>query len=142
MIVETTQARAALLQRSRSVAVVGASANPERPSYAVFTYLRANGYEAVPINPTLAQIDGIAAFASLDAYAAEHGAPDIVNVFRKPSDVLPIAQNAIAIGAKAIWFQLGVVNDDAIALADTAGLDVVVDRCIEIEDQFMRKNAG
>jgi len=133
MILETRAQIEALLERSASVAVVGASANPQRPSYGVFTYLRAHGYDATPINPALAQIDDVAAFASLHDYATQRGAPDIVDVFRKPSDVLPLVHDAIAVGAKAIWFQLGVVNEAAIALAAAAGLDVVVDRCIEIE---------
>jgi len=125
----------ALLQRARTIAIVGASNNPDRPSYAVFTSLRTSGrYDVTPINPSLAQgIDGIAAFSSLEAYAAERGAPDIVDVFRKPEDAPGVARAAVAVGAKAIWFQYGVVNEEAIRIADEAGLDVVVDRCIKVE---------
>jgi predicted CoA-binding protein len=124
----------ALLERSSSVAVVGASANAARPSKDVFDSLvRDARFTPTPINPTLAEIDGIAAFPTLEAYTAQHGAPDIVNVFRNPAEAPEVSREAIAAGAKAIWFQLGVVNDDAIAAADAAGLDVVVDRCLKIE---------
>ncbi|HEY8297754.1 MAG TPA: CoA-binding protein [Candidatus Baltobacteraceae bacterium] len=141
MILDTVSGRRDLLDRSKSVAVVGASPNPLRPSYTVFSYLRTQGRFAVtPINPTISQIDGIAAYPSLAAYAADRGAPDIVDVFRKPSEVLELVKEAIAVGAKAIWFQYGVINDAAIALADKAGLDVVVDRCIKVESA--RFNGG
>jgi hypothetical protein len=141
VILDTVSGRRDLLDRSKSVAVVGASPNPLRPSYTVFSYLRTQGRFAVtPINPTISQIDGIAAYPSLAAYAADRGAPDIVDVFRKPSEVLELVKEAIAVGAKAIWFQYGVINDAAIALADKAGLDVVVDRCIKVESA--RFNGG
>jgi len=123
-----------LLERSKTVAVVGASANPARPSKGVFDALVHGGrFAPTPINPTLSEIDGVAAFPTLAAYTAAHGAPDIVDVFRNPAEAPEVTREAIAAGAKAIWFQLGVVNDDAIATADAAGLDVVVDRCIKIE---------
>lgn len=137
MILTSAQERLALLERSKTVAVVGASADATRPSHGVFSYLRAVGYDAVPINPTLAEIHGVKAYPSLAAYAAERGAPDIVDVFRKASDVEPIVTDAIAIGAKAIWFQLGIVNESAIAQADHAGLDVVVDHCMKIEHRAL-----
>ncbi len=134
MILNTVSARRDLLDRSTTIAMVGASANPLRPSYTVFSYLRTRTrYEVTPINPTIATIDGVTAFPSLAAYAAAHGAPDIVDVFRKPSEALAVVDEAIAIGAKAIWFQYGVINDEAIARADKAGLDVVVDRCLKVE---------
>ncbi len=130
-----------LLNRSKTVAMVGASDKPLRPSYTVFSYLRTQKrFELAPINPTIAQIDGLKAYPSLSAYAQTCGAPDIIDVFRKPSEVLEVAREAVAIGAKAIWFQYGVINDEAIALADKAGLDVVVDRCIKVE--FARGNGG
>ena len=86
-----------------------------------------------PINPTIEAIDGVKAFPSLAAYAAERGAPDVVDVFRKPSELVAVVKEAIAAGAQAIWFQYGVINDEAIALADAAGLHVVVDRCMKVE---------
>jgi predicted CoA-binding protein len=134
MIVTTVAGRRDLLAASHSVAMVGASANPTRPSYFVFSYLRTRGrYDVVPINPALSEIDGVRAYPTLAAYAAERGAPDIVDVFRKPADALAVAREAIAVGAKAIWFQYGVINAEAIALADGARLAVVVDRCIKVE---------
>lgn len=134
MILETPSERRALLDRSKTVAMVGASANPARPSYFVFSFLRTRGkFDVTPINPTLQQIDGVKAYPSLAAYAAEHGAPDIVDVFRRPEEAPQVARDAIAAGAKAIWFQYGVINQEAIRIADDAGLDVVVDRCLKVE---------
>lgn len=134
MILDTVSARRDLLLNAKSVSMIGASNNPLRPSYTVFSYLRTQTPFAIaPINPTIAEIDGIGAYKSLTEYAQENGAPDIVDVFRKPSELVPIAQEAIAVGAKAIWFQYGVINEEAIRLADEAGLSVVVDRCIKVE---------
>ena len=134
MILTRPSERRALLERSKSVAVVGASANALRPSYTVFSYLRTQTpFDVTPINPSISEIDGVAAYPSLEAYAKERGAPDIVDVFRKRSEVVELTRKAIAIGAKAIWFQYGVINDEAIKLADDAGLDVVVDRCMKVE---------
>jgi predicted CoA-binding protein len=133
-LLHTVVARHDLLARSKTVAMVGASANHVRPSYFVFSYLRTKGRLTVaPINPRLTEIDGIKAYPSLAAYTQEHGAPDIVDVFRKPEEALQATREAIAVGAKAIWFQYGVVNEEAIALANAAGMDVVVDRCIKVE---------
>jgi hypothetical protein len=134
MIVDGDAGLRALLERSTTVAMVGASPNPARPSRGVFDALTAGGrYTVAPVNPAVAEIGGIAAFASLADYAAARGAPDIVDVFRNAADAPQVVDEAIAAGAKAIWFQLGVVNEAAIATADAAGLDVVVDRCIKIE---------
>ncbi len=141
MILDTIAARRDLLAASKTVAMVGASANPLRPSYTVFSYLRTQTPLSVtPINPTIDQIDGIKAYPSLHAYAAECGAPDVVDVFRKPSEVLAVAREAVDAGAKAIWFQYGVVNQEAIELADGAGLAIVVDRCIKVE--WARQSGG
>jgi predicted CoA-binding protein len=134
VILETIAQRRALLDRSKTVAMVGASPNPTRPSYFVFSFLRTRGrFDVTPINPTIAEIDGIRAYPSLTAYAQERGAPDIVDVFRRPDQLVPVVEEAIAIHAPAIWFQYGVVNEDAIRRADAAGLLVVVDRCIKVE---------
>jgi predicted CoA-binding protein len=134
MILTTVTQQRALLRRSRTVAMVGASPNTTRPSYFVFSYLRTKGLlEVTPINPAVAEIDGVTAYPTLQAYAAERGAPDIVDVFRKAADAAQVTRDAIAAGAKAIWFQYGVINEEAIRLADEAGLDVVVDRCIKVE---------
>jgi predicted CoA-binding protein len=134
VILTTVAQRRELLDRSKTIAMVGASPNPMRPSYTVFSYVRTRGrYAVTPINPTIEAIDGIKAYPSLTAYAAERGAPDIVDVFRKPSKVVEVVREAIAVGAKAVWFQYGVINDEAIRMADRAGLDVVVDRCLKVE---------
>jgi uncharacterized protein len=134
MILTTPSERRALLERTRTIAMVGASANPVRPSYTVFSYLRRQPeYIVTPINPKIESIDGIKAFPSLAAYAAERGVPDVVDVFRRPSELAGVVNDAIAVGAKAIWFQYGVVNDKAIALADESGMSVVVDRCMKVE---------
>ncbi len=134
MIARTPSQRQALLRTVRTIAVVGASPNALRPSYTVFSYLRTQTpYDATPINPSVDAIDGVPAYPSLAAYAAERGAPDLVDVFRKPADAIAVVDDAIAAGARAIWFQYGVVNEDAIAKADAAGLTVVVDRCVKVE---------
>jgi len=134
VILQTPSERRALLDRSHTVAMVGASPNHARPSYFVFSYLRTKGkLDVTPINPTTSEIDGVRAYPSLAAYAADHGPPDIVDVFRRPDDAPQVAREAIAAGAKALWFQYGVINDEAIRLADEAGLDVVVDRCMKVE---------
>ncbi|MGH7737903.1 MAG: CoA-binding protein [Candidatus Tyrphobacter sp.] len=134
MILTTFSQRAELLGRGNRVAMVGASANPLRPSYTVFSYLRTQTpFEVTPINPTIAAIDAVKAYPSLEAYARERGAPDVVDVFRKPSELVQVTRDAIAAGTKAIWYQYGVVNDEATRIADEAGLDVVVDRCMKVE---------
>ncbi len=141
MILESIAARRQLLDCSKTVAMIGASDKPLRPSYTVFSYLRTQRHFVVtPINPTIDTIDGVKAYPSLEAYAAACGAPDIVDVFRKPAELVAVARDAIQTGAKAIWFQYGVINAQAIALADEAGLAVVVDRCLKVESA--RFNGG
>jgi predicted CoA-binding protein len=139
VILTTPSQRRDLLERIRTVAMVGASANPLRPSYTVFSYLRTRSkYDVTPINPTIEQIDGIRAFPSLEAYASERGVPDLVDVFRKPAEALGVVREAIALGVPAVWFQYGVLNPEAIALADEAGMSVVIDRCIKVEHARFR----
>lgn len=134
MILTTPSQIRALLERTAIIAVVGASDNPLRPSYTVFSYLRRQpGYVVVPINPTIEQIDGIVAFPSLTLYASQRGKPDVAEIFRRPSEVMAIVDEAIAVQVKAVWFQYGVINPEAIARADSAGLSVVVDRCMKVE---------
>ena len=133
MILRSPEERRRLLERVRTVFIVGASGNHIRPSYIVYRYLLSHGMTVYPVNPSYAEIDGARCYPSLTACAAEHGIPDVVDVFRKPEEVVPIAREAIAIGAKVIWFQYGVINEDAIRIADEAGLDVVYDRCMKVE---------
>jgi uncharacterized protein len=133
VILTTAGQRRDLLTSAKLVAVVGASANPLRASYFVYKYLRAHGVQAFPVNPAYTEIDGVPCYPSLAAFTAANGPPDIVDVFRKPSETPSLVREAIAAGAKAIWFQYGVVNEEAIKIADEAGLRVVVDRCMKVE---------
>lgn len=133
MIADTPAKRRAILDRSHLVAIVGASPNPQRPSYFVFRYLRTHGFEVYGVNPKYAEIDGVKCYPTLADFAREHGPPDVVDVFRKPSETPPIARDAVAVKAKAIWFQYTVINQEAIRIADDAGLDVVYDRCMKVE---------
>jgi uncharacterized protein len=133
MILTTAEERRELLAASHTVAMVGASANPLRPSYFVFRYLRTHGFDVRPVNPTYKEIDGVHCFANLAEYARELGPPDVVDVFRKADATPQVARDAVAAGAKAIWFQYGVINDEAIRIADAAGLRVVADRCMKVE---------
>ena len=121
-----------ILQRTRTIAVVGASANWNRPSTFVMKYMQGKGYRCIPVNPGLAgqQLAGETVYASLRDIPEP---VDLVDVFRAPDQVGPIADDAIAIGAKVLWIQLGVRNDAAAARAEAAGLTVVMDRCVKIE---------
>lgn len=120
-----------ILRRTRRIALVGASAKPDRPSYGVMQFLLARGYEVVPVNPALAgtEILGRKVVAGL----GEAGPLDMVDLFRRPSEVLEPVRDAIRLGAKTIWMQLGVVNEAAAREASEAGLEVVMDRCPAIE---------
>ena len=121
-----------LLDDSRRIAVVGISAEWHRPSYFVGKYLLEHGYTMIPVNPKYREVLGQPCYPSLTAARAA-GAIDIVDCFRKAEDIGPLAEEAIAIGAKALWMQLGVVNHAAAENAREAGLDVVMDRCVKIE---------
>ncbi len=126
-------ASADLLARSHRIAMVGASANPSRPSHGVMSYLIEQGYEVVPINPNVDEVLGERAFAMLEEAVAETGSFDIVDVFRRPEHTPDIARSAVTTGARALWLQLGVVNWEAAQIAHDAGLAVVMDRCTAIE---------
>lgn len=121
-----------ILRDARSIAVVGLSAEWHRPSYFAASYMQGKGYRILPVNPRYAggQVLGMPCVARLE----DVGEPvDIVDVFRKTDDVLPVARSAIAIGAKCLWQQLGVANLEADALVRVAGLASVMDRCVKIE---------
>ncbi len=123
-----------LLASARRIAVVGASDRPDRPSYGVMAALQDHGYRVFPVNPQITgeHIHGEYVWQSL----AQIGEPiDIVDIFRRPEHVDPVIDEAIAVGAKAIWMQIGVVNPTAAARAEAAGLKVVMDRCPKIELQ-------
>ena len=119
-----------ILKGCHTIAVVGLSAEWHRPSYFAAKYMQSKGYRIVPVNPRYAQVLGEACYARLQDIPFT---VDMVDVFRKPDDVLPIAASAVAIGARCLWQQLGVVNLQADALARAAGLDSVMDRCVKIE---------
>jgi hypothetical protein len=121
-----------ILQTCRTVAVVGLSAEWHRPSYFVAKYLQQHGYRVLPVNPRYAggEILGEKVFASLGDITEP---VDMVDVFRRSEDVLPIAEQAIRMGAKCLWQQIGVANAEADAAARAAGLDSVMDRCTKIE---------
>ena len=119
-----------ILAQCRTIAVVGLSAQWHRPSYFAASYLQHKGYRIVPVTPAYPEVLGEKAYATLRDIPFE---VDMVDVFRKSADVLPVAQDAIAIGARCLWQQLGVVNAEADALARAAGLDSVMDRCVKIE---------
>jgi len=119
-----------ILKNSRVIAVVGLSANPERPSNIVATYLKDKGYKIIPVNPGQKTILGETSYPDLSSIP---GKVDVVDIFRKSEDVPPIVKEAIKIGAKAVWMQEGVVNQSAAAEAEKAGLKVVMDRCIRKE---------
>ncbi|PIJ51361.1 hypothetical protein BL250_01290 [Erwinia sp. OLTSP20] len=132
-----------VLSTSHSVALVGASDNPARPSYSVMAYLLAQGYQVIPVSPKLAgrRLLGQMGYGSL---ADIPQSVDIVDVFRHAEAAFQIAQQAIAIGAKTLWLQLGVINEQAAILAKDAGLTVIMDRCpkIEIPRLGLEKTAG
>lgn len=119
-----------ILQTCRTIAVVGLSDRADRPSYGVARYMQSQGYRIIPVNPNAEEILGEKCYASL--LDIPHKV-DMVNVFRRSEDVLPIAQQAVQIGAKCLWQQIGVMNEEANALAQSHGLISVMDRCLKIE---------
>jgi len=121
-----------ILKSARTLAVVGLSADWVRPSNFAAKYMQQHGYRVIPVNPRYRdqQVLGERCYARLEDVPEKI---DIVDVFRKTGDVLPIARSAVAIGAKCLWQQLGVTNRDADRLARDAGLDSVMDRCVKIE---------
>ena len=121
-----------ILRGNRVIAMVGLSADWYRPSYFAAKYLQEHGYRVIPVNPRYAgkQVLGETCYASLREIPDRI---DVVDVFRRTKDVAPIADDAIAIGAKVLWQQIGVVNEAAAAKARAAGLEAVMDRCMKIE---------
>jgi predicted CoA-binding protein len=126
-----------ILGTCRTLAVVGLSPQWHRPSFFAAKYMREHGYRIVPVNPGAAEILGERSYPSVTAAAqalAEEGRSiDLVDCFRRSADIPPIAEEAIAIGARCLWLQIGVVHEAAAAQARAAGLDVVMDRCVKIE---------
>ncbi len=118
---------AQILTTDRTVATVGVSSSPEKPSYGIFGYLKSHGYNMIPVNPTAPAIQGLTAYPDLLTIP---GKVDVVQVFRKPEDVPSVVEQAIQIGAKVVWMQEGIVNEAAAQRAEAAGLKVVMDRCM------------
>jgi predicted CoA-binding protein len=124
-----------LLSDASTIAVVGASSNPDRASYGIMQRLQGAGYTVIPVNPRETEVLGERAYPSL----ADIPRPvDIVNVFRRPEDTPAIADEAVAIGAGAIWLQSGIANDDAARRAEAGGLTVVMDACIATVHSVLR----
>ncbi|MFC5652162.1 CoA-binding protein [Paenibacillus solisilvae] len=123
-----------LLEDSQVIAVVGLSDNPERVSYMVSEAMQAKGYRIIPVNPNADFILGEKSYASLKEIPEK---VDIVNVFRRSEHTPPIAEESVAIGAKAIWLQLGVFQAETAEIAQNGGLQVIMDRCIKVEDSIL-----
>lgn len=123
---------AELLRNARTIAVVGASDRPQRPSYSVMKFLQDWGYRVLPVNPQITGEHVLGEFVWREL--AQIGIEiDIVDIFRRPEAALEAVEQAIFVGAKAVWMQLGVINEEAAARAEAAGLKVVMDRCPHIE---------
>jgi uncharacterized protein len=119
-----------ILQTCRTIAVVGLSAEWHRPSFFAAKYMQEHGYRIIPVNPKYPEILGEKSYSSL--LDIPH-AVDMVDVFRRAEDVMPIAQQAVQIGAKCLWQQIGVENEEAAAFVEKAGLSSVMNRCVKIE---------
>lgn len=119
-----------ILKDTRTIAVVGLSANWNRPSYFAAKYLQDHGYRIIPVNPAYSEVLGQTCYPNLRAIPEP---VDMVDCFRKSDDIPPLAEDAIAIGARVLWLQIGVINEAAAERARAAGLDVVMDRCVKIE---------
>jgi predicted CoA-binding protein len=126
----TAYERMRILQQARTIAMVGLSSDPFRPSHFAAIYMLAEGYNVIPVNPRETEVLGRKSYPSLRDVPEP---VDIVDIFRHPAHVLPIVEDAIAIGAPVVWMQLGVINEAAAQRARDAGLTVVMDACVKIE---------
>ena len=130
---------AEILRSAKTIAVVGLSSDPFRPSHEVAAYLQSVGYRIIPVNPNETEVLGIKAFARLEDIP---GPIDIVDVFRRSEDVAPVADSAIAIGAKVLWLQQGITHPAAAEKAQSAGLTVVEDACLYVEHKKRKLEVG
>ncbi len=118
-----------ILQSAKTIASVGLSSNPNKESYRIASYLKAQGYRVIPVNPTAPEIMGETSYPDLQSVPEKI---DVVQVFRKPEDVPPVVDDAIKAGAKVIWMQEGIVHEEAAEKARQAGLQVVMDTCMRV----------
>lgn len=125
-----------IIRESKNIAVVGLSNKLGRPSLTVASYLKGQGYRIIPVNPALQDVGGEKCYPDLVSVPEK---VDIVDIFRRPEDVLPVVEEAIRIGAKAVWMQEGIVNEDAARRAEEAGLIVVMDKCMLKEHARLRR---
>jgi uncharacterized protein len=128
-----------LLDQARRICIVGASPDPGRASHGVMRYLIQQGYECVPVNPNVREVLGLPSWRTIEEAAAENGPFDIVDVFRRSEHAPAIARSSVAIGARALWLQLGVVSWEAAQIAHQAGLAVVMDRCTAMDHRRLRE---
>ena len=127
------------LRQARRIMIVGASADPDRPSNSVMRYLMDHGYTCVPVNPNAAEVLGVPAWPTVEEAVAGTGPVDIVDVFRRSEHTPEVARSAVAVGAGTLWLQLGVVSWEAARIAREGGLQVVMDRCTAID---LRRSLG
>ncbi len=125
-----------ILAKYKTIAVVGLSSNPARPSYGVTEYMQSAGYHIVPVNPNEREVLGEQSYASLEDVPQKI---EIVDIFRRPEEVPPVVDAAIRAGAKVVWMQLGIANEAAAKKAQAAGLTVVMDACILVEHKKRRQ---
>ncbi len=121
-----------ILQETETIAVVGFSSNPDKAGYYVPAYLQSHGYRVIPVNPKLEDALGEKAYSELSAIP---NPVDLVLIFRRSKAVLPFVEQAIQIGAKTVWMQLGILNEEAAQIAQAAGLQVVMNRCMKVDHQ-------
>jgi len=127
-----------ILRRCQTIAVVGISDKPDRPSHYVSAYMQAQGYRIVPVNPRFQTVLGETCYPTLEDIGFK---VDLVDVFRRTEDVLPVAHSAVAVGASCLWQQMGIANQQAHELAQAAGLQSVMNRCLKVEHARLMMSA-
>ena len=130
-----------ILDGTRTIAVVGLSSKPDRPSHDVAAYLQRAGYRIVPVNPRETEVLGEPAYATLRDIPADLPI-DVVDVFRRAEETPEVARDAVAFGARTLWLQLGIANDEARAIAEEGGLTVIMDRCLKVDHRRLQEDAS
>jgi uncharacterized protein len=131
-----------LLASTRRIAVIGASDDPGRPSHDVFRNLRSSGFDCVPVNPNVASVAGVRSYATLAEAVVATGPVDIVDVFRRAELCPPHAREAVAVGARCLWLQLGIVDWESATIAQEGGLSIVMDRCLWVDYRRLGQREG